>query len=185
MPRQLRDQSAGMYHVVTQAVADTWLFYEDADYEFRLAQLAGAVREGRMRLHMYCLMGNHEHLLISTGAEQLSRLMFELNRGYAVHFNRVHIRRGRLYGRRFEAKSVASERYLLVLVSYLALNPERASFERAETYRWSSYPALIGRRESDWFIDQAPLLDAVGGGESARRLLALHVDDGRLRRRAA
>ena len=54
-----------MYHVMTHAIAGSWLFLDDADYRLRLGQFADAVRRGEMRLHAYCLMGNHEEALVT------------------------------------------------------------------------------------------------------------------------
>ena len=185
MGRTVRAQAAGMYHVMTWAVYGSWLFADEADYAYRLAQLAQAVAAKRLRLHMYCLMGNHEHWLVSVEDDALARAMQQLNRSYAVAFNCAHLRKGRVYGRPYESKPVLSQRYLQILVAYLALNPEAHGFGRAESYRYSSYPALIGVQRELPFVDSQPLLDCVGGGPDARRLIALLVDDLRLRRRSA
>ena len=74
-----------------------------------------------------------------------------------------------------------SNRHLIELIRYFALNPEQVAFGRAESYPWASYPALIGVVEPLAFVDPCPLFDAVGGTENARRLIASLVADGRLR----
>jgi hypothetical protein len=61
MGREPRVQVAGMYHVMTHAVANSWLFLNERDYQVRISILAEAVRKRRLRLHSFCLMGNHEH----------------------------------------------------------------------------------------------------------------------------
>jgi REP element-mobilizing transposase RayT len=176
-------QAAGMYHVTTHAVANSWLFLEDTDYQARLAMLADAVQRGLMRWHAFCLMGNHEHLLITVDDGCIARLMQRVNRAYAGLFNQFHGRRGRLYREPYGSVPVVTDRHLVELIRYLALNPEVVGFGKAESYRWSSYPALIGVVRQPSYIDPAPLLDAIGGGESARRRIADFVQDGRLRRR--
>ena len=175
------DNSAGaMHHVMTLAVAGSWLFIDDEDYEFRLGQFSDVVEKGLAQIHMYCLMGNHEHALITpAGGSHLCDVMHKLNREYAVAFNREHLRRGRVYGRPYEGKPVLSERYLLTLIPYIALNPERVGFNRAESYRWSSYAALIGLTERELFVDETPLLDIAGG----RVGIASLIDAARLQRR--
>lgn len=180
-----RVQTAGMYHVMNRAVANTWLFLEEADYDTRMAMLADAVRHGRMRLHQFCLMGNHEHLLLSVEDDELAKLMQRLNRSYAGNFNRVHRRRGRLFDGPYESVPVVSERHLIELIRYIALNPEQiSSFGRAETYRYSSYSSLIGLTQPLSFVDPEPLYGAVGGADPRRRIIEI-VADGRLRKRAA
>src|SRR6266567_1264929 len=142
MGRRLRSQAAGMYHVTTHAVANSWMFLEESDYQARLSILIEAVEDGWMRWHAFCLMGNHEHLLISVEDDRLAKLMQRVNRSYAGTFNQLHRRRGRLYAAPYNAVPVISERHLLELIRYIALNPEVVGFGRAEGYRWSSYPAL-------------------------------------------
>jgi putative transposase len=185
MGRTLRVQTEGMYHVTDHAVAGTWLFLEEADYDTRIAQFAEAVRQRALRLHQFCLMGNHDHLLLSVEDGELSKVMQRLNRAYAGSFNREHRRRGRLFDGPYDSRSVVSERHLLELIRYIALNPEKDHFGRAEPYRYSSYAALVGLVEPLDFIDPEPLYAAVGGGENARRRIVELVEDGRLRRRAA
>jgi len=174
-----------MHHVTTHAVANSWLFLDDADYLTRLSLVAQAVADGWMRCHAFCLMGNHEHLLISVDAGRLAKLMQRLNRSYAGKFNTAYHRRGRVYREPYNSKQVVSERHLLELIRYLALNPELVNLGRAESYRWSSYPALVGVVRPLSFVDPTPLYDVVGGGEHARRAIANLVADGRLRKRAS
>jgi len=59
----------------------------------------------------------------------------------------------------YDSSPVLSDRYLVELIQYFALNPEKDNFAQAETYRWSSYSALIGLVQPAWFIDHRPLLD--------------------------
>jgi putative transposase len=174
-----------MYHVTNHAVADSWLFLEDSDYEIRLAMIFEAVAKGSMQCHSYCLMGNHEHLLISVEADQIATLMQGLNRAYAGTFNQTYRRRGRVYRAPYDAVAVKSERHLVELIRYIALNPEIIGWGRAEAYRWSSYPALVGVVQPASFVDPTPLYDVVGGDEGAPRRIVELVHEGRVRKRAA
>jgi REP element-mobilizing transposase RayT len=186
MGRHPRLQVAGMYHVMTHAVANSWLFITDDDYLTRLALLAREVERGRVRAHQYCLMGNHEHWLISVDEDNaLARVMQRANRSYAETFNRVHRRRGRLYGMRYESKPILSDRQFFNTLRYVALKPELHGFDRAETWRWSSYASLIGLVQAPPFIDETPLLEAFGGTREPRRRIMEFVNAGRIRRSAA
>jgi REP element-mobilizing transposase RayT len=168
-----------MHHVTTLAVAGGWLFGTRDDYELRLTILAKAVRDGRWELNQFCLMGNHEHLLVTVETGGLAKAMQWVNRSYAVSFNATHGRRGCLYGRRYGSKHVTDERHALWVVPYIALNPEAVANVSAETYRWSSYASLIGLREPERFVNDKPIVDFFGGGADGRHRIASAVRDAR------
>jgi REP element-mobilizing transposase RayT len=176
MGRRPRDQAAGMYHVNVRAVAGSWLFKEIADYETRLSILEAAVRKKLLAVNQLCLMGNHEHLIVTAEDGRLGAAMQWINRDYAVSFNTTYNRVGRLYDGPYKSKRIVSERHALWVVSYIALNPEEVFLGRAETYRWSSYPELVGLRKGFSFVDHEPIIDLFGGGEVGVRRIREAVD---------
>jgi len=180
MGRRPRNEYPGMHHVTTLAVAGGWLFGTTEDYELRLRILAKAVRDGRWEINQFCLMGNHEHLLVTVESGGLAKAMHWVNRNYAVTFNATHGRRGCLYGRRYGSKHVADERHALWVVPYIALNPEAIANVSAETYRWSSYGSLIGLRNPQRFVNDKPVVDLFGGEPAGRRRIAAAVADARV-----
>ena len=94
----------------------------------------------------YVLLGTHYHLLAEVPDDLLARGMHRLNGGMASSFNRRHGRSGHLVQGRYGAKRVDDEAYLLRLVAYLALNPERARLcRRSEQWPWTNYGRLL-----DW-----------------------------------
>lgn len=183
MARRPRIQVAGLYHVTNHAVAGMPLFHDQLDCETRLGLIARSVREGRFICNAVCLMGTHDHLLITVEEGTLGHAMQRLNRAYAGEFNRRHGRKGRVYSGPYYSGLVEAEAHLLELCRYIALNPEEVKRGSAETYEWSSYGGLIGMRNPFSFVDPTPLLDAVGGGDQARTRIATLVADGRLRAR--
>ena len=52
-------------------------------------------------LHTYCLMDNHVHLLIETLNVDISKIMYHLNKDYAVYFNHKYSFVGHLCQGRF------------------------------------------------------------------------------------
>src|SRR5687767_15350805 len=100
---------------MTHAVANTALFVDERDYAARLTILEDAVRDGLMRCHAFCLMGNHEHLLVSVEENALARAMQRTNRFYAGTFNQRHRRVGRLYRAAYQSVLVESESHMLEL----------------------------------------------------------------------
>jgi len=173
-----------MYHITTLAVAGWPLFADPVDYHTRLAILANAVEQKRLAIHVACLMGNHEHLLVTVeNDQQLGNTMQRMNRAYAGAFNKRHSRIGRVYGKPYGNEPVLDERHAFFVVAYIALNSEKAGLGPAETYVYSSYPSLIGLREPWPFIDDTPIVDLFGGGDLGRQRIAEYVAEVRAWRR--
>ena len=76
-----------------------------------------------IRLHNYCLMSNHYHLLIEIRQENLSKFMRQLNMNYAIYFNKKYKRSGHLWQGRFKSWYVTDEAYLYTLMLYIEQNP--------------------------------------------------------------
>jgi putative transposase len=100
-------------------------------------------------LYAYCLMGNHNHLVIETPRPNLSLVMRQLNGLYALRFNLRHRRVGHLFQGRFRSILVESESYLLAVCRYVVLNPVRAGLcNDPADWPWSSYNATVGSAAS-------------------------------------
>jgi REP element-mobilizing transposase RayT len=112
------------------------------------------------RVHGFCLMSNHIHLVVQLGEVALSRPMQNLAFRYAQGFNRRHGRGGHLFQSRFKAILVDADSYLLELVRYVHLNPVRAGLVRhPEDYPWSGHRAYLGEETlpwltTDWILGQ-------------------------------
>src|ERR687892_2564116 len=80
------------------------------------------------------------------------------NKSYTQYFNRKYRKVGHLFQGRYKAIVCDRDAYLLELVRYLHLNPERMrSPVQAATYRWSSHGAYLGK-ESLVKVETAPVL---------------------------
>lgn len=162
MARPLRLEFPGaLYHVISRGNERAPIFVDDFDRSDFLNLLGSVVLKEALRLHSYCLVGNHYHLLIETPAGHISRGMHYLNARYAQRFNRRHKRCGHLFEGRFKAIIVQRQLHLLELHRYIVLNPVRAGLVlRAEDWRWSSYRATSGRAPAppwlqiDWTLSQ-------------------------------
>ena len=65
----------GYYHVMIRGNGGQDIFFSDKDRtRFLLLVQEGIERYGH-RVHCFCLMGNHVHLLIQVGAEPLSKIL--------------------------------------------------------------------------------------------------------------
>ena len=129
----------GVYHVTTRGVARTAVFLDDDERRLFLALLAAQVRRHDWRVHAFCLLTNHYHLVVETQLWRLSDGMQRLNGAYAQAFNRRHHRSGHLFGDRFAAWLVESDDHLRAAVEYVLQNPVRAGLAlTAGEWRWSA-----------------------------------------------
>jgi len=157
MGRPLRVEFPGaLYHVTARGNERRPVFRDDDDHHIFLATLAQACDEFGLRLHAYCLMPNHYHLLVETPRANLSRSIGWFQTTYTVRFNRRHRRSGHLFQGRFKAHVIDAEDYARQLVCYVHLNPVRPRDKNAMVpadrraalaqWRWSSHLAYLGRR---------------------------------------
>jgi putative transposase len=129
----------GIYHVTTRGVARTAIFLNDDEHRLFLRLLAGVVKRHDWRVHVFCLMPNHYHLVVETQLWRLSTGIHRLNGVYAQSFNRRHKRWGHLFGERFAAWVVEGDEHYVNTCEYVLQNPVRAGLvRRAEDWPWSA-----------------------------------------------
>ncbi len=167
MARPLRIQFAGaLYHVTSRGNAREAIFTGDDDRRSFLRIAGQAIERHRWVCHAYCLMPNHYHLLVETPEANLSRGMRQINGVYTQRFNRANHRVGHVFQGRFGAVLVERDSHLLELARYLVLNPVRAGLAvRAEDYRWSSLPAVLGLVPVPGWLETRALLARFGSRE--------------------
>jgi putative transposase len=161
MSRPLRLEFEGaIWHVTSRGNERKDIFREDRDRLLLLSLLAAAVKRFRWRLHEYCLMTNHYHLVIETPIRTLAKGMHWLNSEYVRIFNKRYDRVGHLFQGRYKGILVDEQNYLEEVRRYTVLNPVRAGMvaDPAE-YRWSSYRSHAGLDllpdwlYSEWLFD--------------------------------
>ena len=162
MARPLRIEYPGaLYHVTARGNARQDIFLDHDNRRRFLKTLGLVVARFHLRLHAYCLMNNHFHLVLDTPKANLSKAMRQLNGVYTQAFNRRHGRVGHVLQGRFKAILVDRDSHLLELCRYVVLNPVRTKTTRqADTYPWSSYHATAGLTDTppfltvDWLLSQ-------------------------------
>jgi putative transposase len=126
----------------------------------------------RVKLHAYCIMRNHYHLLLSIPLGELTPFMHYLGSAYGSYLRWRAGVVGHIFAGRYQSICVDRERYLLELGRYIHLNPVRAGIVHLpEQYPWSSYSSLIGLAPSCAWLDENWLTEAHGGLISHARLL--------------
>jgi putative transposase len=155
MGRAPRLQIANVvYHVNTVGAGGIDIFLDGDDRSRFLRILAHVTEKYAWRCHLYCLMSNHYHLVVTTPEPNIAAAMHVLNGLYAQTFNKRHARRGHLFGARYHDEIVGTEAHAVAVCSYVPLNPWRAGLcEFPEHWYWSSYGSTLGLRKRPWFLD--------------------------------
>lgn len=134
-----------LLHVFARGNNKQRIFQDDEDCGAFLDVLSRTLQRFGVECVMYCLLGNHYHLLVVPHEHAASRLMQQLNATYCQRFNRRHGRVGHTLQGRFGSRLVQDGEYARAVLRYLALNPVAAGLVTApEDWPWSSYRAAIG-----------------------------------------
>ena len=150
MARALRiTYPSAFYHVTSRGNERKAVFKSIRDREKFLEYLESATQRYDARIHTYCMMDTHYHLLLETPTGNLSQIMRHINGAYTTYFNVKRDRSGHLFQGRYKAILVDIDEYAKELSRYIHLNPVRAKIvEAPEEYDWSSYKYYIGKQKS-------------------------------------
>ena len=73
------------------------IYRDEEDRLFFLTTLREVKEHSPYIMHSYCLMTNHFHLQIETGAINISQVMKRINMLYAIYFNKKYNFVGHLF----------------------------------------------------------------------------------------
>jgi len=154
MARPLRIEYAGaFYHIISRGNEKGKIFASDSDRKKFLDYLKKIIVRYHIKIHTYCLMYNHYHLLLETERPNISRVMHDLNSSYTAYFNARYKRAGHLFQGRYKSILVQADEYLHSLSRYIHLNPVRANITKnPEDYFWSSYRYFISDEKVSDFL---------------------------------
>lgn len=132
-----------------------------------------------VKIHAFCLMPNHYHLLLTPITENgIALFMKKINGGYVKYFNERYKRKGTLFEGRYKRILVKDEPHFIHLPYYIHLNPldlefpewrnrELKNYKEAmkflENYRWSSHPDYIGKKNFPSISQREFLMKFFGG----------------------
>ena len=164
MARQLRIQFEGaLYHIISRGNERMMIFLDEADRTKYLNILHTTIERFNWLCHVYCLMGNHYHLMIETPVANLAKGMKYLNQVYSQFFNWKYNRVGHVLQGRYKSYIVQKEAYLLHCCRYIVLNPWEAKLvEHPAEWKWSSYGATTGLIKPPTFLTTDWLLEIFG-----------------------
>ena len=162
MPHTARKKSeSGYYHVVPKGIADQIIFEDDEDRALYVELLRKAKAETGIRLHAYCLMSNHTHLVIEDEHDQLAEAMKYLHERYAMHYAEKIGRTGGIFRKPYWSEPIDTDGHLLCAARYAHANPAAAGICPASVYEWSSARDYLGR--TGGIADTSMVLEMLGG----------------------
>lgn len=169
------------YHILNRGVEKRDIVIDDGDrirfvhdlYELNNRKVAAhpltkdrrtASRALLVRIHAWCLMRNHYHLLVSPiddDVANISRFAQKLGMGYAKYFNEKYSRTGVLWQGVFKKIRIERDAHFNYIPYYIHLNPldfsipewregkvrnVEAALQKLKEYKWSSYLDYTGEK---------------------------------------
>lgn len=154
-PRRI-DLPFSLYHVFSRTISGEKAFLDERDQKKFFYYLEKYLDLYSFRLHCWCIMSNHFHLLLeSAETDGLTKLMHRLLTAYTVYFNRRHARHGHFFQGRFKSLIIDKPSYLLAVSRYIHLNPtDGNASQNPEKYKGSSLRFYINGGEPDYLYTE-------------------------------
>lgn len=151
MPRAARKKSStGIYHIMLRGINRQQIFEDEKDREHFLETLESYKDQCGYTIYAYCLMGNHVHILIKEGKEDLALVFRRIAGSYVYWYNWKYHRCGHLFQDRFKSEPVEDDIYFLTVLRYIHQNPVKAricasaeSYKYSSMYEYLSFPFLV------------------------------------------
>ncbi|MEK7459847.1 MAG: transposase [Patescibacteria group bacterium] len=155
-----------IYHIYNRGNNKEKIFFDEQDYKaflFRLGLVLGFTQEelnqekllampysriritdmkkGDFKLHCFCLMPNHFHLLIEQIKDiPISKLLSKLCTSYSRYLNKKHKRIGHIFQDTFKSVYIENNEQLMWASSYIHMNPVKDKLvKNPKNYKWTSY----------------------------------------------
>ncbi|MDQ7056926.1 MAG: transposase [Ghiorsea sp.] len=149
MPRLSRSVFENIPHHITQrGNRGEDVFFTDDDRLAYLEWLQSYCVLHGVKIHAYCLMTNHIHIVATPSTKEgLQKVFKPLHMRYAQRINRMKGWKGHLWQGRFFS-SPLDDQYLWAGIRYVERNPVRANMvKQGQDYPWSSAAAHCGLKE--------------------------------------
>ena len=150
-------------HVISRSIRKAVVFGDRGDFELFLGLLRKVKKEGGFKLHHYCLMQTHFHLLVQVkDVRAFSRAMNQLKSGYIIAYHTKYRISGPVWRERYKSLLIEDERYMLACGYYVEGNPVEAGLvNRAEEWGYSSAQHYAKVRTDD-LIDEYAMRVGMG-----------------------
>jgi REP element-mobilizing transposase RayT len=155
-----------IYHIYNRGNNKEKIFFDEQDYRaflFRFGLCLGLtekelnvekliampysriritkINKSNFKLHAFCLMPNHFHLLIEqVGDISISNLILKVCTSYARYINKKYKKVGHLFQDKFKAVLIENNPQLMWASAYIHMNPVKDKIvKHPADYPWSSY----------------------------------------------
>ena len=179
MVRRARTVIPKVAHHITQRGNNRQdVFLDDDDRRKYLEILETTSRQFGLRIHGYCLMTNHVHIIAEPENEEaLSLGIGRANLRYSIAVNQRTGKSGRLWHNRFYSCPLDDTHYLAAM-RYIERNPVRAKITRtAWQWPWSSAAAHTGKISLPQSILSYRHWQKLGIAPHDWRMELMHVED--------
>jgi len=149
------------------------VFTQKADFCYYLSMLEDFKMPYGEKIHGFCLMTNHVHLILQPGEAigGLGKLMNRLSGRQTRFVNRQNSRTGRLRVCRYRSSPIETDAYWLAVCRYVELNPVRARItDDPATYPWSSYGWHAGVGSQFGWLEIDPCFEGLGKPDGERAM---------------
>ena len=160
MARLARIVYPGIAHHITQrGIRGLDIFIDDNDRRFFIKLLQKYSEKHLLKIHAYCLMSNHIHLVaVPEKPQSMQNAMRDLCTRYAVYFNRKYNFAGHLFQDRYFSMPLEGE-HSENAARYVEQNPVRAGMVvRADIFPWSSARGNCGITGDELLDSESPIL---------------------------
>ncbi|MEK7088599.1 MAG: transposase [Patescibacteria group bacterium] len=166
--------SGSIAHIYNRGNNKKKIFFDEQDYKaflFRLGLCLGFTEEelnkekliaipysriritdinkNNFKLHAFCLMPNHFHLLIEqVGNIPISKLISKVCASYSKYKNNKYDSIGHTFQDCFKAVLMENNPQLMWTSSYIHMNPVKDNLVKyPDEYKWSSYQDFVSNRD--------------------------------------
>src|SRR3989344_1396273 len=162
------------------SVSNLWYYFNPQTSEVEPHYIPKERKKRKLLVEIlaFVLMPNHYHLIVQQLHKKgIVNFMQKLGTGYTMYFNKLNRRVGALFQGRFKAVVVEKTPHFIYLPLYIHANPLKIyrgstsidkMVEFLETYRWSSFPDYIGKKNFPSVTSRHFLKECFGGEKEQR-----------------
>lgn len=163
-------------HIMLRGIGHMNIFMDEDDHQRFLETIKRFNGSREIKIHAFCLMSNHVHMLVQASPEAIPGFMKSIEVSYAQYFNSTHDHVGHLFQNRYKSEAITSEQYFLAAFRYILLNPQAAGICRWEEYRWSSSGTYLMKAD-DGITDTSLITDILGGKDEVVCFVNINAGD--------
>jgi putative transposase len=159
-----------IYHAFNRGNNCARVFSDESDYQAFLEILGRTRSRYPFRLHGYCLMPDHIHLLVRPETDQsISRILQSLTVSHTARHHQRHRSSGHVWQGRFKSPVIQDDIHLLIALRYIEAIPRCLGLvaDPAE-YAWSSFQ-YHGLGRDDRLLAPFPAWNELGRTEKERQ----------------